>query len=111
MMLGNDIYMKASSLLGELSTDEEQLALDVVRDVGPGGHFLAHRHTRRHMKEAALPAISHELGADGHYRDPLGVARERAETVLRDYRPEPLADDQRDELTRILKAADGELRR
>jgi trimethylamine--corrinoid protein Co-methyltransferase len=111
MMLGNDIYMKASSLLGELSTDEEQLALDVIRDVGPGGHFLAHRHTRRHMKEAALPAISHELGADGHYRDPLEVARERAETVLRDYRPEPLADDQRDELARILRAADGELRR
>ena len=111
MMLGNDIYMKASSLLGELSTDEEQLALDVIRDVGPGGHFLAHRHTRRHMKEAALSAISHELGADGHYRDPLGVARERAETVLRDYHPELLPDDQRDELTRILRAADGELRR
>jgi trimethylamine--corrinoid protein Co-methyltransferase len=111
IMLDNDIYMKVSSLLGDLSTDEEQLALDVIQDVGPGGHFLGHRHTRRHMKEAALPAISHELGADGHYRDPLGVARERAETVLRDYHPEPLADDQRDELTRILKAADGELRR
>ena len=110
-MLGNDIYMKVSSLLGELSTDEEQLALEVIRDVGPGGHFLAHRHTRRHMREAALPAISHELGADGHYRDPLEVARERAEIVLRDYHPERLPDDQRYELTRILEAADGELRR
>jgi trimethylamine--corrinoid protein Co-methyltransferase len=103
--------MKVSSLLGELSTDEEQLALDVIRDVGPGGHFLAHRHTRRHMKEAALPAISHELETDGHYRDPVGVARERGEAILRDYRPEPLPDDQRDELTRILEAADRELRR
>ena len=110
-MLGNDIYMKVSSLLDEPSIDEEQLALDVIRDVGPGGHFLAHRHTRRHMKEAALPAISHELGADGHYRDPVEVARERAETVLRDYHPEPLPADQRDELTRILEAADGELRK
>ena len=110
-MLGNDIYMKVSCLLDELSTDEEQLALDVIRDVGPGGHFLAHRHTRRHMREAALPAISHELAADGHYRDPVEVARERAETVLRDYHPEPLPDHQRDELTRILEAADGELRR
>ena len=74
-------------LVGELDTDEEQLALDVVRDVGPGGHFLGHRHTRRHMKEAALPAIAHELGADGHYRDPVEVARERGEAILRDYRP------------------------
>lgn len=111
MMLGNDIYMKVSSLLDELGTDEEQLALDVIGDVGPGGHFLGHRHTRRHMRQAALPAISHELGADGRYRDPVEVARERAEIVLRDYNPEPLPDDQRDELTRILEAADGELRR
>ena len=111
MMLDHDIYMKASSLLGELSTDEEQLAVDVVRDVGPGGHFLGHRHTRRHMREAALPGISHELDADGRYRDPRDVARERAEAILRDYHPEPLPDDQRNELTRILDAADRELRR
>ena len=78
--------------------------------VGPGGHFLAHRHTRRHMREAALPAVSHELEADGHYRDPVEVARERGEAILRDYHPEPLPDDQRDELTRILEAADRELR-
>jgi trimethylamine--corrinoid protein Co-methyltransferase len=111
MMLDHDIYMKVSSLLGELNTDEEQLALDVIRDVGPGGHFLGHRHTRRHMKEAALLAVSHELEADGHYRDPVEVARERGEAILRDYRPEPLPDDQSNELTRILKAADRELRR
>ena len=110
IMLDNDIYMKVSSLLGEFSTDEDQLALDVIRDVGPGGHFLAHQHTRRHMRESALPAISHELGADGHYRDPVQVARERGEAILRDYHPEPLPDDQRDELTRILEAADRELR-
>jgi trimethylamine--corrinoid protein Co-methyltransferase len=111
MMLDNDIYMKVSSLLGDLSTDEEQLALDALRDVGPGGHFLGHRHTRRHMKVAALPAISHELGKDGHYRDPVEAARERGEAILRDYHPEPLADDQSHELTRILEAADRELRR
>lgn len=111
MMLGNDIFMKVSSLLDEVSTDEEELALEVIRDVGPGGHFLAQRHTRRHMKEAALPGISHELGADGRYRDPVEVARERAEAVLRDYHPEPLPDDQRRELARILGAADAELRR
>jgi trimethylamine---corrinoid protein Co-methyltransferase len=111
IMLDHDIYMKASSLLGDLATDEEQLALDVIRDVGPGGHFLSHRHTRRHMKEAALPAISHEPGADGRYRDPREVARERAEAILRDYHPEPLAGDQSRELMLILDAADRELRR
>jgi trimethylamine--corrinoid protein Co-methyltransferase len=29
----------------------ETLAVDVIREVGPGGHFLARKHTLRHMKE------------------------------------------------------------
>ncbi len=29
----------------------ETLAEDVIREVGPGGHFLAQKHTLRHMKE------------------------------------------------------------
>ena len=31
--------------------DEESLALDVIDAVGPGGHFLAQPHTRRHMRD------------------------------------------------------------
>jgi trimethylamine--corrinoid protein Co-methyltransferase len=39
--------------LGALAPEvgPETLALDVIRQVGPGGHFLAQRHTQRHMKE------------------------------------------------------------
>ena len=43
-------------------------------------------------------------------RDPVEVARERAEELWREYRPEPLADDKAAELARILAAADAELR-
>ena len=74
--------------------DEESLALDVIDAVGPGGHFLAQPHTRRHMRDAVLRAVSQEIGPDGqHYRDPVEVARERALDILDNYRPEPLADD------------------
>jgi hypothetical protein len=42
-------------------------------------------------------------------RDPVEVARERAEELWRDYRPEPLEADKAAELTGILKAADAAL--
>ncbi len=87
--------------------DEESLALDVIDAVGPGGHFLAQPHTRRHMRDAVVRAVSQEIAADGqHYRDPVEVARERALDILENYRPEPPADDLRDELRRIVAAAD-----
>ena len=79
---------------------EEALALDVIYAVGPGGHFLAQPHTRRHMRDA-----------DGqHYRDAVEVARERALDILQHYGPEPLDDDARRELRRIVGDADRELR-
>lgn len=33
----------------------DTLAFDVIRDVGPGGHFLTQRHTARHIREFVVP--------------------------------------------------------
>jgi trimethylamine--corrinoid protein Co-methyltransferase len=87
--------------------DDEELALDVIAAVGPGGHFLAQPHTRRHMRDAVVRAVSQEIAADGqHYRDPVEVARERALDILDHYEPEPPADDVRAELRRIVDEVD-----
>ena len=110
LILGDDIYHRARYAVLDIGLDDEELALDAVAEVGPGGHFLGNRHTRRHMREAVKPAITHVLGPDGAPRDPVEVARERAEELWRDYRPEPLEEDKAAELARILAAADAELR-
>lgn len=90
---------------------EEALALDVIDAVGPGGHFLAQPHTRRHLRDALVRAVTQEIDADGqHYRDAVEVARERALDILQHYEPEPLDDDARRELRRIVGDADRELR-
>ena len=94
----------------DIDLDDESLALEAIAEVGPGGHFLGNKHTRRHMREAVKPAITHQPGPDGAYRDPLEVAREQAEGLWREYRPEPLEEDKAAELARILAAADAELR-
>ena len=94
LILDDDLYHRARHAFLDIPMDEESLALDVIEAVGPGGHFLAQPHTRRHMRDAVLRAVSQEIGPDGqHYRDPVEVARERALDILDNYRPEPLADD------------------
>ena len=107
LVLDDDLYHRARHLFLDIPVDEEELALDVIDAVGPGGHFLAQPHTRRHMRSAVLRAVSQEIAEDGqHYRDPVEVARERALDILEKYRPEPLAEGVRTELQRIVDEVD-----
>ncbi|HTX67564.1 MAG TPA: trimethylamine methyltransferase family protein, partial [Thermoleophilia bacterium] len=112
LILDDDLYHRARYAFLDIPMDEESLALDVIDAVGPGGHFLAQPHTRRHMRDAVLRAVSQEIGPDGqHYRDPVEVARERALDILDNYRPEPLADGVRGELRAVVAAADAAVKR
>jgi len=111
LMLADDIYHRARYAVMDLDLGDEALALDAVREVGPGGHYLGTKHTRRHLRTSFVPAITHQPAPGGGFRDSLEVARERAAWIDANHVPEPLPDDQRAELTRILAAADAELRR
>ena len=111
LILDDDLYHRARHAFLDIDMDEESLALDVIDAVGPGGHFLAQPHTRRHMRAAVVRAVTQEIGPDGqHYRDPAEVARERALDILEHYEPEPLDDAVRLELGRLVAAADKEAR-
>jgi trimethylamine--corrinoid protein Co-methyltransferase len=110
MILGSDLLQRARYAVMDVPVDDDELALDVVADVGPGGHFLGHRHTRAHLREATRLAITHAPAEGGGYRDPVEVAREEALRLLDRYRPEPLPATLADELATILAAADAELR-
>ena len=111
LILDDDLYHRARYAFLDIPMDEESLALDVIDAVGPGGHFLAQPHTRRHMRDAVVRAVSQQIAADGqHYRDPVEVARERALDILEHYQPEPLEEDTQRELRRIVDAADRKVR-
>jgi trimethylamine--corrinoid protein Co-methyltransferase len=109
IILDDDLYHRARFALQTMEVSEETLALDSILNVGPGGHFLRERHTRKHMRTAMVPAITHARDADGAYRDPLEVAREKVAWILGNYQPEPLEAAKQAEMSKILAAADKEL--
>ena len=76
IIMDNDLYQRARYQLMEVEVSEETLALDAVHAVGPGGHYLGQRHTRNHIRELLVRGITHQIGADGKYRDPREVAIE-----------------------------------
>lgn len=109
IILDDDIYRRAMYAMRKMDVNAETLALDAVRAVGPGGHFLTQKHTRKHMRASWKPAITHTMNPEGKYRDPVEVAREKVNWILENHKPEPLDDIKQAEIDRILEVADREL--
>ncbi len=109
IILDDDLYHRARYAMKRVEISPETLALDVIHAVGPGGHFLAQKHTRNHMRTVMKPAITQQMDQNGLYRDPLEVAREKVAWILNNYQPEPMEEAKKAELTRILAAADQEI--
>lgn len=106
MILDSDIYHRVRLEAAGVDTSPEALALDVIRSVGPRGHFLRHPHTRQNLRRRSFSDLSAQLSPQGGYCDPLVVAREKAEWILQHHFPQPLEEDQQEELKHILSVAD-----
>jgi trimethylamine--corrinoid protein Co-methyltransferase len=109
IILDDDLYHRARYQLRRMEVSQETLAVDTIRAVGSGGHFLAQKHTRKYMKEALTRSVAHQLDASGNYLDPQEYARQRVDWIMRNYQPEPLEAAKQRELTRLLEAADLEI--
>jgi trimethylamine--corrinoid protein Co-methyltransferase len=108
IILDDDIYHRARYSLLNMEVSPETLAVDVIGDVGPGGHFLSQKHTRKHMRTAMKRSILQQLDSSGKFRDPVEFAREKVSWILENHIPEPLPDEVQKEIQRILAAADRE---
>ncbi len=51
LVLGDEIVAWIKHLTKPVALDDEAIGLDVIEQVGPGGVFLTHRHTRLHARD------------------------------------------------------------
>ncbi|MEM8754256.1 MAG: trimethylamine methyltransferase family protein [Pseudomonadota bacterium] len=83
------------ALAAEIDVSEEAQALDAIREVGPGGHYLGCAHTQAHFKTAfwrseALDYKPFETWAEEGGRDSQSLAAARVDKLMRDYQAPPL---------------------
>ena len=107
--MDSDIYHRVRLEAAGLDTSREEMALDVIKQVGPRGLFLKHRHTRENLKRRKYSELTAQADPSGQMRDPVEVAREKVDWILSNHHPQPLDAAQQAELTRILAAADREI--
>jgi len=75
--------------------------------VGPGGHFLGQKHTRKwfkieeYMPSYVIDTFSERSWFERGAKDIVQRAKERVDEVLREHEPEPLPPDVEKELDNI----------
>ena len=109
IILDDELYHKARYALAEEEVNPETIALDVIDKVGPGGHYLSQKHTRKYLRSTVELGLCHALDQNGKYRNPVEVAREKFDWILKNHEPTPLEEDKQAELKKILAAAEKEI--
>jgi trimethylamine--corrinoid protein Co-methyltransferase len=111
IILDHAICFEVYELFNGFQFDESDLALDVIKEVGPGSHFLRHKHTREHIRDFSLSPLSEEIYTSEQRRPSLEVALEEFNRIHETHNPEPLPQEKLAELDRILSAAEREAER
>jgi trimethylamine--corrinoid protein Co-methyltransferase len=79
-----------------MGMDAEQLALDVIHAVGPGGSFVAEEHTLRHFRETWQPGLFRRYRmADWTRQGSKGLdsrLRDRTLAKMESYKTKPPSD-------------------
>lgn len=107
MIMDCEIFDIIHKMMQGIVIDEETLALDAVRQVGQGGHFLIHNHTRKHMRDLWVPNLMDRRTYEewrAKKDGPRDWAREKAKQILLSHMPEPLEDKIVQELKKIIQS-------
>jgi len=97
LVIDDEIAGQILRIVRGFEVNEETLAVNVIHEIGPGGHYLEHEHTYRHFRqELWVPRLTdrrtwEEWETEGK-KDILARARERVEQLLASHKPIPLPE-------------------
>jgi trimethylamine--corrinoid protein Co-methyltransferase len=80
----------------------------VIDEVGVGGNYLSHKHTREHFKsEVFVPSIGNRLvkGAweKAGSKDVTSKAREKVKEILKSHKPDPVEKEIKKDLLKYIQ--------
>jgi trimethylamine--corrinoid protein Co-methyltransferase len=111
LVMSNEIIGMARRLLSGVTVTPDTLAVDLIEQVGPGGHYLTREHTRRHFRaETWFPILidrqMRRTWEAGGSKTMAGRIRARVVDILEHHQPEPLPGAVEQALRDIVAQAD-----
>src|SRR5512147_1818081 len=109
MLMDCEIFSIVHKTLQGIVVDDETLALDAVRAVGPGGNFLTQKHTRQHMRDLFLPQFMDRRPYnewEARKDDARDWALAKARSLLASHQPDPLDPKISQEMDRMIASVE-----
>ncbi len=107
----DEIVNYIQRLLIQIEVNDDTLAVDLIRRLGPGGHFMAEKHTRRYLEKGEIlhpKLFNRQAIADWKARGQLSAREEaklKVKKVLAEHKVPSLPKETTEQMDRILKEA------
>ena len=107
LVLCNEMIGQVRRLMDGIQVDNENLALEVMQRVGPGGHFLGDDHTFDHFRDNWSPELTDRNTFEvwqANGGSSLGRrVTDKVHSLVRDHQPTPLTSEVDAEIERIVQ--------
>jgi len=114
LVIDNEIARMVRIAIKGIEVNDETIALEAIKQVGPGGNFLSAEHTLKHMKEQSHSKLidrkMRESWESSGSKDMVERAHEELLSILKNHKPEPLPAETLSSLRSIVENAEGELK-
>jgi trimethylamine---corrinoid protein Co-methyltransferase len=113
IVMSNELIGSFKKYLKGIQIDSESLALDMIDRIGPGGNYLAEKHTVKHLADIWHPDLFDKSNYD-HWekvgKKPLELKlTERVRWISENHHPEPLTPQVERLVNEIIIRAGGKL--
>jgi trimethylamine--corrinoid protein Co-methyltransferase len=96
-----------------IPVDDESLAVEVIKEIGPFGNFLVHKHTVQRMRSQSQPEFIDRTMRETWERKGSRLIHQKAmdkvKHILETHIPEPLPQDVLDKIRAIVKETEKEM--
>ena len=113
LVLDNEFARMIKQTVRGFSVNDESLAVDVIKSVGPSKDFLDQEHTLKHMRAHSRPELidrsDMETWRASGATDSYQRAVEKTRDILQNHQPEPLPEKVLAQMRSIITETEGEI--
>lgn len=110
LVVMDEVVGMVARFMEGIEITEETMALDVIDQVGPGGHFLGEEHTLKHFRKNWFPTLldrsTYSAWCENGKASLGDRAAARAKKLLETHQPTPLSDEVIKRLAAIIARAE-----
>ena len=112
-VMDNEMFKMIRKVLGGISVTDANMAVEVIKEIGPGGEFISHEHTFENFKKEQsqsklIDRTMRDTWLMGGGKDFTERAYEEANYILNTHKVAPLAPGIAETIRAIVEEAEEE---